>query len=283
MKIILRKIKNIIPTLKEHGLDGLYYSLLRLFGSKVTYVNFLDRRRNLLAKEMEKISNNIVMWGPYKGLKLLNYSHWFKEDAPMRLIGTYELEVQEKLVEITKDKKFDTFVNFGAADGYHLLSILKKGYVNKAIAFEKNPEGRKLLRKTAEINGISDKLEIYESANMDFFYENSKNLDFSKILFLIDIEGDEFTVLDDKAMQLLSKSTLLIENHDFLFRDKNLVNIYFENINKYFKLERVKYSGRNPHQIKEISHFREDDRWLMMGEGRPSDMVWLYLSPIINI
>ena len=49
-----------------------------------------------------------------------------------------------------------------------------------------------------------------------------------------------------------------------------------------FKLEKVKYGGRNPHQIKEISHLREDDRWLMMGEGRPSDMVWLYLSPINN-
>ena len=282
MKIILRKIKNIIPTLKEHGLDGLYYSILRIFGSKITYVNYLDKRRNKLAKEMVKISNNIVMWGPYKGLKLLDYSHWFKEDAPMRLIGTYELEVQEKLIEITRDGKFDTFVNFGAADGYHLLSILKKGYVNKAIAFEKNPEGRKLLRKTAEINGVSEKLEIYETANMDYFYENSKNLNFSKILFLIDIEGDEFTVLNDSALKLLSKSTLLIENHDFLFHDKELVNTYFDNINKYFKLEKVKYGGRNPHEIKEISYLREDDRWLMMGEGRPSDMVWLYLSPIKN-
>ena len=73
----------------------------------------------------------------------------------MRLIGTYELEVQEKLIEITKDKKFEIFVNFGAADGYHLLSILKKGYVNKAIAFEK-PRGEKIITKTAELNGVSE-------------------------------------------------------------------------------------------------------------------------------
>ena len=75
---------------------------------------------------------------------------------------------------------------------------------------------------------------------------------------------------------------MLIENHDFLFKNKDLVNTYFDNISKYFKMEKVKYSGRNPHQIKEISYLREDDRWLMMGEGRPSDMVWLYLSPINN-
>jgi hypothetical protein len=280
MNVLLRKIKNIFPTLKEHGLDGLYYSILRILGSKITFVNYIDKRRNKLAKEMVKISNNIVMWGPYKGLKLLSYSHWFKEDAPMRLIGTYELEVQEKLVEITKDKKFDIFVNFGAADGYHLLSILKKGYVKKAIAFEKNPLGRKLLRKTAEINEVSQNLEIYETANMSYFYENSENLDFLKILFLIDIEGDEFNILDERALKLLSKSTLLIENHDFLFKDKELIKTYFKNIDKYFKLEKIKYGGRNPHQIKEISHLREDDRWLMMGEGRPSDMVWLYLCPL---
>tara|TARA_X000000950_G_scaffold205530_1_gene247244 strand:+ start:20720 stop:21568 length:849 start_codon:yes stop_codon:yes gene_type:complete len=279
MKILLRKIKNIIPTFKEHGFDGLYYAILRLLGSKVLFVNYIDKRRNMLAKRIEKISDRTVMWGPYKGLKLLSYSHWFREDAPMRLIGTYELEVQEKLVDITKDKKFETFVNFGAADGYHLLSILKKGYVNRAIAFEKDPNGRKLLRKTAELNGVSDNLEIYDAANMDYFYENSKNLNFAKILFLIDIEGDEFSVLDDRALKLLSESTLLIENHDFLFKNKELIKAYFENIDKYFKLEKVKYGARNPHQINEISHMREDDRWLMMGEGRPSDMVWLYLTP----
>ena len=87
---------------------------------------------------------------------------------------------------------------------------------------------------------------------MDYFYENSKNLNFSKILFLIDIEGDEFTVLDDSALKLLSKSTLLIENHDFLFHDKELVNTYFDNINKYFKLEKVKYSGRNQNKLKKF-------------------------------
>ena len=68
MKTLLRKIKNIIPTFKEHGFDGLYYSILRIFGSKITYVNYIDKRRNKLTKEMVKISNNIVMWGHYKDL-----------------------------------------------------------------------------------------------------------------------------------------------------------------------------------------------------------------------
>ena len=69
---------------------------------------------------------------------------------------------------------------------------------------------------------------------------------------MIDIEGDEFTVLDDSALKLLSKSTLLIENHDFLFHDKELVNTYFDNINKYFKLEKLNTVDVIPMKLKKF-------------------------------
>ena len=281
MFAVLRKIKNIIPTYHQHGLDGLFYSMLRNLKFKCRYHNFIDKRLHTLTKEIEKISKNIVMWGPYKGTKLLNSAnenHWFI-DTPNRLIGTYEYEVQKKLIELTKKNLFEYLINFGAADGYHLISILKHGLVKKGLAFEINPDGREYLKKTAELNSVSDKIQIFEKADLTYLKSNFSEEMLSKSIFLIDIETDEFDLLDEDAFKFLSKSVLVIENHDFMYNDKKKIEKYFANIKKYFDLEYLHYASRDPNKIPELNRFREMDRWIMMDEGRPSTMTWLILTP----
>ena len=188
MFTVFRKIKNIVPTYHKHGLDGLFYSILRNLGFKCRYHNFIDKRLHILTKKIEKISNGVVMWGPYKGTKLLNSSHWFV-DTPNRLIGLYEYEVQKKLIELVKKHEFEYFINFGAADGYHLISILRQRFVKKGLAFEMSSDGRKFLQKTADINSVSDKIQIFEKANLKYIKDNFSEEMLSKTLFLIDIEG----------------------------------------------------------------------------------------------
>ena len=291
MFTVFRKIKNIVPTYHEHGLDGLFYSILRNLGFKCRYHNFIDKRLHILTKKIEKISNDVVMWGPYKGTKLLNPSRsmgiaggtegatWFV-DAPNRLIGLYEYEVQKKLIELVKKHEFEYFINFGAADGYHLISILRQKFVKKGLAFEINSDERKFLQKTADINSVSDKIQIFEKANLKYIKDNFSEEMLNKTLFLIDIEGDEFDLLDDDALKFLSKSILVIENHDFMIKNKEKVNSYFSNIKKHFNLEYLKYSSRNPNVVSELNNFLEMDRWIMMSEGRPpSTMPWLVLTP----
>ena len=255
-----------MPTYHEHGLDGLFYSILRNLGFKCRYRNFIEKRRHILTKKIEKISNDVVMWGPYKGNKLLNSSHWFV-DTPNRLIGLYEYEVQKKLIELVKKHEFEYFINFGAADGYHLISILRQKFVKKGLAFEINLDERKFLQKTADINSVSDKIQIFEKANLKYIKDNFSEEMLNKTLFLIDIEGDEFDLLDDDALKFLSKSILVIENHDFMIKNKEKVNSYFSNIRKHFNLEYLKYSSRNPNVVSELNNFLEMDRWIMMDEA----------------
>ena len=101
----------------------------------------------------------------------------------------------------------------------------------------------------------------------------------SKSIFLIDIETDEFDLLDEDAFKFLSKSVLVIENHDFMYNDKKKIEKYIANIKKYFDLEYLHYASRDPNKIPELNRFREMDRWIMMDEGRPSTMTWLILTP----
>ena len=81
----------------------------------------------------------------------------------------------------------------------------------------------------------------------------------SKTLFLIDIEGDEFDLLDDDALKFLSKSILVIENHDFMIENKEKINSYFSNIRKHFNLEYLKYSSRNPNVVSELNNFSKTE------------------------
>ena len=53
----------------------------------------------------------------------------------------------------------------GAAEGYHIISLLKKKFFKKGLAFEVSQKSRSILKKNALINNISKKIIIYKNAN----------------------------------------------------------------------------------------------------------------------
>ena len=50
-------------------------------------------------------------------------------------------------------------------------------------------------------------------------------------------------------------------------------------MDNHFKKEILKNGERNPFDIKGIEYFPDDDRWLLMSEGRPCEMNWLVYIP----
>ena len=51
-------------------------------------------------------------------------------------------------------------------------------------------------------------------------------------------------------------------------------------INKILrKLRLIEQSSKNPFKIEELKRFNELEKWLMMNEGRPQSMNWIYLTP----
>lgn len=101
----------------------------------------------------------------------------------------------------------------------------------------------------------------------------------NKTLYLVDIEGEEFALFNEFNLNFFKTSILIIENHDFMIDDKKLIKKFFNLINKYFNLEILLNSGRNPFSIKEIKDFGDDEKWLIMGEGRPRTIEWLVCIP----
>ena len=180
-----------------------------------------------------------------------------------RLLGKYDLEY---------------IVNFGSGDGYHIIGLLKNEYFKEGLAFEINKFGQENIKENLLLNDISDKVKIFDKADFNIVNKNLTRIQLKKTLFIVDIEGAEFELFNKANLEVFKESTLIIENHDFLAEPKK-VGMFFDFMNKHFNLEILKNGSRDPFKVSEIDNFDEDEKWLMMSEGRKKNMNWLIFTP----
>ena len=236
------------------------------------------KKREIINK-LSKISKGKVIYGLYKTMKLDTYSK-FSGDLPSKILGIYEEQVQKKILEINKKKKIKYLINFGAADGYHVIGLIKKKIFKKALAFEIDDKIRSRLEDNIKKNKLSSKIKVLKAAS---FFEISKNINSNNIkncFYLVDIEGDEFELFNRENLKYYNKSHLLIENHENLnLSNKKNVKQFFKILKNNFHILRIKQNGKNPFVIKSIENFDEDLKWLAMSECRPTNQDWLLCKP----
>ena len=275
----MKKIKKLKEVRAVYGWQGIINKFLRKLRLIEKHDYFLGEKLDKLENEIMKISNNLVLNGHYKDTYLSCKTNWKSRDNCSKLLGIYESQVQDKIVQEQKKNNLINIVNFGAADGYHILGLIKKGYFKNGYAFEIDKVTKNYLDENINKNNLDGKIKTFFEANFDIIFKNISDNDLKKTLFLIDIEGQEFELLNETILKRLMHSYLLIENHDFIQPNKNLTNIFQQNIKKFFNIEIIEYSSKNPFQINLLKNFSEIDKWLMMNEGRPQTMHWIYLTP----
>ena len=275
----MKKIKKLKEIHAVYGWQGIINKFLRKLRLIEKHDYFLGEKLDKLENEIMKISNNLVLNGHYKDTYLSCKTNWKSRDNCSKLLGIYESQVQDKIIQEQKKNNLINIVNFGAADGYHILGLIKKGYFENGYAFEIDKITKNYLEENINKNNLDGKIKTFFEANFDIIFKNISDNDLKKTLFLIDIEGHEFELLNENILKRLVHSYLLIENHDFIQPNKNLTNIFQQNIKKFFNIEIIEYSSKNPFQINLLKNFSEIDKWLMMNEGRPQTMHWIYLTP----
>ena len=75
----------------------------------------MKQRRKILSRNIFDRHNGTVQHGPYKNMKLGSRSNISQGPLALKVLGLYERQVTEKISQIGK---FQTLINFGAADGY---------------------------------------------------------------------------------------------------------------------------------------------------------------------
>lgn len=242
----------------------------------------LEVRRHQISKDITLKLKQTVMYGNFKGMKFANESIWGAADSANMLLGLYEREISELLVALADSEKRNLLIDCGAADGYFAIGALVSGKFNTVWAFEQSEQQRINLEKNAEVNNLKSQLRILGSAGVDFLddLESDEKFRLETSIFLFDIEGGEYIILNKENLLRLKNSVLIVELHDFT-EDQKLDRIAL--------LSRVKEShngflittgARDLSEIHELDYLSDSNRWLMCSEGRPRSMDWLVLFPL---
>lgn len=274
-------VKRIYIKYQKDGIWRVVSLLLKKIGIQTKYSSFIHKKKTFLAKNIIRLTKCIVDYGYYKSLKLKEDYNWNKNniDISSKLLGFYEQQVQEKIIELKNKYKLKYLINFGASEGFHALGLIKNSYFHKALCFEMDKTTKNILIDNIKINKINKKILVFSRANFKDITNNLNTVQLKKSLFLVDIEGEEFTLFNKKNLIYYKNSFLIIENHENFFKNKKLKAIFFKLINKNFKVEILNDGGRNPNLIRKLENLNDDEKWLLMSENRPSRMNWIILIP----
>ena len=274
----IQKINSIPRIYNDFGVDGLLFSTLRILGFKIKYQSIIDKKKEKLEKEIIIKTNKRVIDGPYKSTYLNCKSNWGGYDWSSKLLGYYEQQIQNKIINLKKIHKLKNIINFGGGDGYHSLGLIKNNFFEKALIYEIDEQSRDYISQNIDLNNIDSKIYLEGLADFKKIKKYFNEGEMNKTLYLIDIEGEEYNIINKENLKYYNKSILIIEGHHFLVENKKK-KPFLENLYNNFNVEILKNSLRDPFKHSLIDELSDDDRWLLMSEGRERNMNWLVCTP----
>jgi len=233
------------------------------------------QRRERLSQQLYEKMHGSVAHGPFKGLTLDATPFWGRADIASMLLGCYELEVIEALHSQEFLSK-SHFVDIGAADGYYVVGGLKSGRFKTADCFELTESGRGAILKNAQRNGVADRLRIFEKADR-YFPAILADIDWGNTVVLCDIEGAELELFDDNCLSAMSGAMILIEIHNWVENFWQRYEALLERIFKKYKVRFLERSRLPAYSLPELRGMHDDNRMLILSEGRPNVMRFLQL------
>ena len=100
-----KKIKKYKSIYEQNGIDGVYLYFINKNFRHTGLSNYIDKKKNILGREISKISNGKILYGPYSGTKILYSYGWSNIDFCPKYLGSYESHIQNKIISLTKKKK----------------------------------------------------------------------------------------------------------------------------------------------------------------------------------
>ncbi|MEB2784740.1 hypothetical protein [Algoriphagus persicinus] len=195
----------------------LFWSFMEtsIFSSKALKRTYLGYLNKVAVKKKRKFllntyfQNGIVLSGPFKGLKYPSLVSNGSSLLP-KLIGTYEQELSPIINRISKTG-YSLIIDVGSAEGYYAvgLALVKKEV--KVITYDISENAQKICKEMAEINGVSDRLQVFGECDKEILNSFS---DQDNGLIISDCEGFELELFDDEIVENLKKFDFLIETHD---------------------------------------------------------------------
>ena len=123
--MLLKKFKTGANILIKHDFDFFLYILKK----KLFFINgsYIPRKKIILLKKYSNyFSDGIVKTNYYKNTVIKFYAKNEKVNFASKILGYYEIEIQKELIKLQKKYKVKNFVQFGVAEGFHLIGLANK-------------------------------------------------------------------------------------------------------------------------------------------------------------
>ena len=233
-----------------------------------------------LSNKLKVIHNNTVAYGPFKGLKFIENSHWGAADKGTMILGLYEQELLNELGSVPA--QFDIFVDLGAADGYYGIGVLVNQQFKKSYCYEITDHGREVIKETALANGVVDKVLIRGEATKEFVNEIPK-ADMDRAVLFVDIEGGEFDLFNKNMFASFNKSIIFVELHHWFFPDGEAkLSRLIDDSKATHRHQIITMGSRDLSAFAELKTWNDLDRWLVVSEGRAQLMSWVRFDPLMS-
>ena len=236
-------------------------------------------RRTRISGEVFDLLDGTVAYGPFSGMSMVDSRWRGMPDFGSMLLGLYEAEVVALIEDLCK-KSRSYFIDIGAAEGYYPIGVLVGGLVEKAYAFESDERGRDTIAKNAERNKVGNSLIIHGQASLDSLSTAIEENGNQQAVILCDIAGGEFELFNRQVLRRLSDHHLIIEIHNWVDSFEVKYRELLANASNFFRLGFIPARDRQISHLAELDEFTDDNRLLLMSEGRPNRMRYLFLEPL---
>ena len=118
-----------------------------------------------------------------------------------------------------------------------------------------------------------------EGADFNSLTNLSVTVDMSDVIVLVDIEGSEFDLLSEQMLDLLKECVIVIEVHNWVDNFEDKYRQFLNNAMNHFNIEVLRQTKIDFERLDLLPELPDDNRYILMSEGRPCLMRYLVLSP----
>ena len=210
-----------------------------------------------------------VQQGPFAGMQLLGVS---AEGCYLpKFLGCYEMELHPYLLRLPQ-KNYEFIIDIGCAEGYYAIGLARLLPAATVHARDSDPRARSRCRKMAEINQVSERVQIAG----EFQGEDFAKFAGQRTLVFCDIEGAETALLDPARYPGLAGVDIIVEMHDS--PALSVSDLLVSRFQDTHDIEIIRHGPRDVPLPALFSNASDMDRFLAVWEWRGSPTPWAVMT-----
>jgi hypothetical protein len=188
-----------------------------------------------------------------------------------KLLGCYEIELQEALARILKTP-YQEVVDIGSAEGYYAVGLAVHLPAATIYAYEMDPLRQQLCAEMARANGVADRVVIAGACTPEVLAQRVQG----HPLIVCDCEGYELELLQPLHIPELHRCDLLVELHDSA--NPLISSTILERFAPSHEITRIASVEPDPAAYPVLASLSADDQRFAVSEERPAGMQWVFMQ-----